>query len=439
MEEFIGGGVSGVLARPPVTFAYSSLPIQSGNVFTWTHEELALWPPPGIRPVALYLNQDSTLSPERPAQENGILNVRNDWSGTYPLDSGFVDGFHGERFDQNLPRESVAFMSAPLGGDCFWIGAPTMHLHIGSYYSRFPLHAQVFEVDQAGSKHFINRIPFTARGWVPGSIERADVRGLAHAHLFRKGNRIRLELSNIDGEARFLWGDVPFTVPMFAVASAALFMDEQRPSWIELPMLGDPSLPNSIGILAADADARTGTVRLSWQTPAERNNAGFVVERSGTSATGFVAIATLPPAAGPVSAGPTRYECLDTNRQIGRWYYRVRQIDEDGTGHLSQVITVDVLTAVSGGTEPLAFVLEQNSPNPFNPSTAISYQVPRGGPVRLAVFDILGREVALLVNGPQPPGRYSVRFDGSRFSSGVYLCRLEAGGSAAVRRMLLLK
>ena len=103
------------------------------------------------------------------------------------------------------------------------------------------------------------------------------------------------------------------------------------------------------------------------------------------------------------------------------------------------------------GSTPQESRLDQNFPNPFNPSTQIQYQVgldaygnaassDRGElPVKLAVYDALGRETAVLVNGEQRPGIYSVTFDGSRHASGVYLCRLMTGTRVESREMVLLR
>jgi hypothetical protein len=84
--------------------------------------------------------------------------------------------------------------------------------------------------------------------------------------------------------------------------------------------------------------------------------------------------------------------------------------------------------------------LNGNYPNPFNPTTVIGFQLSVAGPVRLAVYDILGREVALLVNQERAVGRYEVSFNASGLSSGVYLYRLQLGGQViATRRMTLVK
>ncbi len=88
---------------------------------------------------------------------------------------------------------------------------------------------------------------------------------------------------------------------------------------------------------------------------------------------------------------------------------------------------------------PLAFILNQNYPNPFNPTTVIGYQLPVACSVTLVVYDVLGREVAVLVNEKKMPGSYSVRCDGSRLASGVYFYRLQAGEFVQSRRLLLLR
>jgi hypothetical protein len=88
---------------------------------------------------------------------------------------------------------------------------------------------------------------------------------------------------------------------------------------------------------------------------------------------------------------------------------------------------------------PHAFKLEQNYPNPFNPSTTIRYQVPTQSHVTLKVFDVLGREVATLVNEAKEPGTYTVQWDAAGVSSGVYFYRLKAGDFVQTRRMMVMR
>ncbi|MBX2993095.1 MAG: T9SS type A sorting domain-containing protein [Bacteroidetes bacterium] len=97
-------------------------------------------------------------------------------------------------------------------------------------------------------------------------------------------------------------------------------------------------------------------------------------------------------------------------------------------------------TGVRGdGGVPYEFRLEQNYPNPFNPTTAISYQLSAVGHVTLKVFDVLGREVATLVDEVKHAGRYSAFFDATGLPSGVYFYRLTAGSQVETKRMMVLK
>jgi hypothetical protein len=100
------------------------------------------------------------------------------------------------------------------------------------------------------------------------------------------------------------------------------------------------------------------------------------------------------------------------------------------------------LTGIDGlqnGTIPVKYALEQNYPNPFNPSTVIEFRMPAAGIVSLKVYNILGQEVKTLVDGMQPAGNYTYRFDGANLSTGVYFYRLQSGSFVQVRKMMLLK
>jgi hypothetical protein len=89
-------------------------------------------------------------------------------------------------------------------------------------------------------------------------------------------------------------------------------------------------------------------------------------------------------------------------------------------------------------SRPATYGLAQNYPNPFNPTTVVSYHLPAVSEVRLTVYDLLGREVAILVNEKRPAGRYTVRFDASALASGVYIYRMVAGPFVQTRKMILL-
>jgi len=90
-------------------------------------------------------------------------------------------------------------------------------------------------------------------------------------------------------------------------------------------------------------------------------------------------------------------------------------------------------------SQPEDYNLSQNYPNPFNPSTTIRYSIPSPDLVRIKIYDILGREVQMLVNELQQAGTYEVQFDASGLASGIYLYRIESGNFLQTRKMILLK
>jgi photosystem II stability/assembly factor-like uncharacterized protein len=92
-----------------------------------------------------------------------------------------------------------------------------------------------------------------------------------------------------------------------------------------------------------------------------------------------------------------------------------------------------------GDFPPARFVLEQNYPNPFNPSTTIRYKLPKAVNVKLAVYNMLGQIVSRLVDGQKPAGTYTVQFDGSFLTSGVYFCRFQSGAYSETKKIVLMK
>jgi len=173
-------------------------------------------------------------------------------------------------------------------------------------------------------------------------------------------------------------------------------------------------------------------VLLSWKTASELNNSGFEVQRRsenrGTSTEwqvlGFVR-------GNGTTTEAQSYSFIDRTAS-GVVQYRLKQIDFDGQFEYSNVIEVDAGV-------PTQFALEQNYPNPFNPTTLISYQLPVASTVSLKVYDVLGREVATLVNERQEAGAYNIAFNAKTLSSGIYFYRLQAGNFVATKKMMLVK
>ena len=123
------------------------------------------------------------------------------------------------------------------------------------------------------------------------------------------------------------------------------------------------------------------------------------------------------------------------------YYNLIFEIMSDGWVYWtdSMRVTIPAVAINEQINLPLTFNLEQNYPNPFNPSTTIKYSIPKQSYVTLKLYDILGREVATLVNAEKPAGNYLVEFNAANLPSGVYFYRIQAGSFNQVRKMLLLK
>jgi len=198
-----------------------------------------------------------------------------------------------------------------------------------------------------------------------------------------------------------------------------------------------------VELVSFNAIVIDNTVQLNWVTATEKNNSGFQIERNtplnplsrgeaecndAWESIGFL-IGT------GTTTEPQAYSFIDEDLSTGKYQYRLKQIDFDGSYSYSNVVEIEVLN-------PTKFVLEQNYPNPFNPSTTISYQIPTASNVSLKVYDVLGNEVITLVNEFKQAGSYDVTFDAAQKSlnaSGVYFYELKAGSFIQTRKMILLQ
>lgn len=133
---------------------------------------------------------------------------------------------------------------------------------------------------------------------------------------------------------------------------------------------------------------------------------------------------------------------VDSTSEAGvHYYYKVSALDYAGNeSRYSNEIAL-IVTGVKDEENkiPETFGLSQNYPNPFNPATVISYQLPINSHVTIKIFDVLGKEIAELVNEAKPAGRYEVKFNASSLSSGVYIYRIHAGEFVQTRKMILTK
>lgn len=189
------------------------------------------------------------------------------------------------------------------------------------------------------------------------------------------------------------------------------------------------SSEGTLPIQLAQFSARSiggNVVQLDWSTLSEVNNYGFEVQRSEDQ---FLNYTTVPnsfvPGHGTTNI-PQHYTFDENNVPAGIWYYRLRQIDLDGTLHYSDGVQVEMLTDVAEVEVPFAFAMPQNYPNPFNPTTTINFDLPEASNVSLLIYDVLGRKVSTLVAGRQEAGHHHATWNATNVASGVYFARFTA-------------
>ncbi len=206
---------------------------------------------------------------------------------------------------------------------------------------------------------------------------------------------------------------------------------QPNPPYLEVTYTAVP-----VELTSFSASANEGTVVLNWQTATETNNKGFEIERQRTEGIEQSENAEWEEIGFVIGNGTSTethsYSYTDNKVSSGNYYYRLKQIDFDGSFEYSKEIEVDV-------NLPAAFALLQNYPNPFNPSTTIKYSIPADHQVKLNVYSPLGEKVLTLVDGFRKAGQYEVNFDASGLPSGIYFYRLQSGTYTSVKKLILLR
>jgi hypothetical protein len=171
---------------------------------------------------------------------------------------------------------------------------------------------------------------------------------------------------------------------------------------------------------------------LKWTTSTEINNSGFEIEKKYSyewENIGFVK-------GNGTTTQVSSYSFTDDIIVQGKYFYRLKQLDFDGSFEYSDIIEIS-------SQMPVEFFLEQNFPNPFNPSTAIKFSLPVDSRVKINIYNSLGEEIAKLVNKEMTAGSHQVNFSAENLTSGIYFYSLQVVGKfnsfSSVKKMILIK
>jgi predicted acyl esterase len=326
---------NGILTRPKFHFAYTSYPLIN-NMWSFVHDSSAVWPLNNISNLVLYFNPGSGLKTTASTTNTSVA-FNNVVTGGLTMQDAVDGEFNSPLFLTNFHKTSLIFDTDTLTQDMKMAGTPVVNIDYSSNSNVCQFNFQIFDVKGAGSK-LVTRVNYTDRYNTPNIRKSVSVNGISHSHIFQRGDKIRIVVTNFDrtsDDSLFLATN-PHVLPVLNNSLNTLYLSNNF--FIYLPMLN-------------------------------------------------------------LSAGIS-----SVNNSVPGNYY-----------------------------------LGQNYPNPFNPSTTIKYSIPRSGFVTLKVYDIRGRETAVLVNNIVREGQYSVVFDASELSSGIYFYKLISDAYSETKKMILLK
>ena len=201
-------------------------------------------------------------------------------------------------------------------------------------------------------------------------------------------------------------------------------------SFSEFGVGGASDNPLPVELSSFSASIIGSAVKLSWKTETETNNFGFEILRSAQNDNDWIKLGFVDGYGN--SNSPKDYSFTDASVVSGSYSYRLKQIDIDGQFDYSKIIEVEL-------GAPKKYELAQNFPNPFNPNTSISFTLPESGNVKLTVYNLLGQEIAILVNGVKEAGTHIINFNVEELNSGIYIYKIEAGNFVQTKKMTLIK
>jgi hypothetical protein len=256
-----------------------------------------------------------------------------------------------------------------------------------------------------------------------------------------------LRIAQGSGLGTGTWTDLGGTgtgSPIGTITSTISFIDLTSKTIFTLANHTGGSNPLPVELSSFTVSNKTNTIQINWITGTEKNCSKFEIERAIVKTNGepLTWITSGIVTASGTSTSMKSYSFTEKNLQAGKYQYRLKLIDYDGSYNYSSIVEIEIAL-------PKNFDLSQNYPNPFNPSTKINYTLPSNSKIVLEVYNIKGARVSQLVNEEQSAGYYSVDFNSSlidkNIPSGVYFYKITAvdkitgNNSSVVKKMMLLK
>jgi len=193
--------------------------------------------------------------------------------------------------------------------------------------------------------------------------------------------------------------------------------------------------PFGVELSSFSASRTVDGIAINWSTASETDNDRFQISRADATSDDWQLVAEIDGQGN--STTRHEYSFVDRNVNGERYTYELAGFDYAGTRQVFGIVSVEAATP--NAPTATEFALLGNYPNPFNPTTNIRFSLAAASEIQLAVYDVMGREVAQLVNGAMAAGVHEVAFDGAGLSSGVYFARMSGSFGSDVMKLMLMK
>ncbi len=233
LDYWLYGIENGIISGDKFTYTSSSHPVVF-NHWTYTRYSSDTWPPDGTVNLRLYFQPGNKLNTEPNLTNPDTVSFLNDvrdkkLSMEEAIKSDFTENFY---------KNFIYFETEPLKSDIQFVGTPALNLIYSSTANICQYNFQIWEVKPNGEMNFVTRINFTDRYYFRNSVKQKWMNGISYSHLFSKGYRIRIYVTNLDnGPTDNFLGSSPFVLPILVRARNYIHMSRENPSYIELPVI----------------------------------------------------------------------------------------------------------------------------------------------------------------------------------------------------------
>jgi predicted acyl esterase len=237
IEYWLYGIDNGINGIKSFNYASSTEPVNY-NHWSFKRSNSEIWPPAGTVKIRFYFHPNKRLGTEPNRNSPDTVSLLNDVRGSLKMLDVIKKRFQGAEFDSKFVKTYIYFESDVLKEDLIMAGSPAVNLSYSSSTAICQFNFQIWEVKPDEQMNFVSRINFTDRYYYPGTNKQKYFYGQAHSHIFRKGHRIRIYITNLDnGPYDSFLGTNPFVLPVLKRAKNIVYMNPEKPTFIDLPVI----------------------------------------------------------------------------------------------------------------------------------------------------------------------------------------------------------